>query len=230
MATLFRDFSFEAASRHPSTAAHEAERAQMNVSPTSIPFATPPPSAPARLPTPPPCTMGELAQRFHQQSLRVNTNSFYHSSYPSYWTPACFEVPLTPPGDDCSFSAQQSPYPALSSTELRQQRQANTRMQCSSTHIKDISMLVQRMVDDRDQCLIRDSKSPSTSPSSSPSPSMSSNYDEGVDMAYSPTGADELPLFPLKFRRSGERLHGQAMVSRSVRMRKKSKVMKRSSK
>ncbi|KAF2476062.1 uncharacterized protein BDR25DRAFT_339930 [Lindgomyces ingoldianus] len=228
MAAIFRDFSFGPASRHPSSF-HEAERAAMNVSPTSTPLA--PPLYPARLPTPPPCSIGELAQRFNQQSLRVDTSS-------SYRIPTFYELPLTPPSDDFVFPAdapQQSPYSFPSPVALRQQRQANMRMQCSPSHIRDISILVQRMVEEGDQCHICDSKSrtsPSPSPFPSPPSSNSSNADEdeGVDMEYSPLAPKDSPLSTLKFRRSGDRLNGQAMVAKTVRMRKKSKVMKRSSK
>lgn len=212
MATImFRDFSFDAA--RPSSV-HDAERAAMNVSPMSNP-----PGYFTRLPTPPPCSMGELAQRLDQQSLRVD---------PAYKFPN--EEPPTPPSDQVSFSTslhelpQRPSYSRITTATLRMQRQANVRMQCSSSHIDDISTLVQRMIEDEDQCNICEPKSPISTSSSS-----NADEDEGVDMDYSPPSPREPPLPTLKFRRSGDRLNGCASVTKSVRMRKKSKIAKRSS-
>ncbi|KAF2730723.1 hypothetical protein EJ04DRAFT_515082 [Polyplosphaeria fusca] len=210
---FFRHFSFAEAMRRPASVV-EAERTASNISPTTVP---------ARLPTPP-CSMGELEYRFHRHTLRID---------PSLARPACYAVePLTPPGDDAplspdqSLASQQRAYASLSAASLRRQRQAHMRMQCSSSHVKDISNLVQKMVEDGDQCHVCDPKSRTTSRSSSPS---SHSYDEGVVMDYSPPSPGEEPLHTLKFRRSGDQIVGHATVSKSIRMRKKSRVMKRSS-
>ncbi|KAF2107529.1 hypothetical protein BDV96DRAFT_588884 [Lophiotrema nucula] len=218
---FFREFSFEEAMRRPSSI-HEAERAAMNVSPTSIHIAP----LPTRLPTPPPCSIGDLAYRFHQQSLRVDTS-----------VPPCYAyAPLTPPSDDDSASSadfpsslsssQLSSYESMSPAELRMRRQANTRMQCDASHVKDITNLVKKMIEDGDQCHICDPKSRTSSRASSSS-SADEDEDEGVDMDYIPPSDQDLPLYSVKFRRSGDRVVGHAAVMKSVRMRKKPKMLKR---
>jgi hypothetical protein len=215
--SFFRDFSFGEAMRRPVSVV-EAERTASNVSPTTVPA-----SAPTRLPTPPPCSMGELEYRFHQQSLRID---------PALHAQHCGREPLTPPGDDAfpaeHVPSQQRSYSCMSPASLRRQRQANTRMQCSASHVKDISILVQKMIQAGDQCHVCEPKSrtPSNS-SSSASSSASSIEDEGVDMDYSPPSPYEDQLYTLKFRRSGDHIAGSATVSKSIRMRKKSRVMKR---
>lgn len=216
---MFRNFSFDSTSLHPSRVSCSAEldidRASMNVSPTSAPVARPP--APARLPTPPPCSLGELAQRFHRHSLRVEVPQASQSA-------SAYE-PLTPPSDDCTFPVN-SPHsfhpvsfsPCMSSSSLRARRQANTRLQCSAAHIRDISLLVEKMIDERDQCSIRDTNRPK--PTLSPG-ELEPDEDEGVDMDYAPPTPQPSPPFPLKFRRSSDRSHGHACVAKNVRMRKK---------
>ena len=210
MAALFRDFSFESASSLPS-AVFDAERAAMNVSPTSLPSFK---HVPTRLPTPPP-TVGDLTQAFDQHTLHI---------YP--------DEPLTSPSDEIAFPAHlhdpcpRGPaYSRLDSATLRMQRQANVRMQCSASHTKDISVLVQSMIEDGDQCNICDPKSRSSSSASS---TVDEDEDEGVDMEYEPSSEPHFS-YALNFRRSGERVAGCATVSRTVRIRKKSRVMKRSS-
>ena len=215
MATMFRNFSFEAASRRP--AAHDPERA-MSVSP----FSPLPHIITSRPPTPPP-TMGELAYQFNQHTLHVEVD-------PAYQLRPCYvDQPLTPPTDDFAFPElldqpqQPAPYPRLSAAILRKQRQSHMQMQCSSSHLEDISSLVQRMIENGDQCRICDHRS---RPSSNAS---TSDNDEGVDMEYNPPPPQEVPVSSLKFRRSGDRRNGAA-VSKSVRMRIKSGITKRSSK
>lgn len=217
---MFRPFSFEPASLHPSSTCIEDQRAAMNVSPTSVHITPCPPHMPARLPTPPPCSLGELAQRFHRHNLRVEV--------PQPSRNLSFYDPPTPPGDseDSSFpidSRQSFPrttsYTAISSTNLRAKRQANTRLQCSPTHIRDISLLVERMIEANDQCSVRRIDEPTISVCVS---TPDASDDEGVSMDYTPPDSPhERPLFGLKYRRSGDRLNGQACVAKNVRMRKK---------
>jgi hypothetical protein len=220
IAAMFRDFSFEPASQHPQYR-HEADRAAMNLSPTSMPRFAPPASPP----TPPPCPVGELAARFDQHTLRVEVD-------PAYRFPLENE-PLTPPDDDAAFpsesqlgKAPRPTYSRLSTATLRMQRQANMRWQCTAAHSKDISQLVQRMVEDEDQCCVSDAKPIIPAPNTT----CGADQDEGLDMDYTPPSP---PLYPLKFRRSGDRLTGGVCVSRNVRMRKssskESRVTKRSS-
>ncbi|KAF2246501.1 hypothetical protein BU26DRAFT_520962 [Trematosphaeria pertusa] len=206
MASIFRDFSFESA--------RTAEPAAVSVCPTSIAPAPPP----ARLPTPPPCSVGDLAHALTQQSLRVQVD------------PSCRFAcePLTPPSDELAFPAelldrpQQLASQRLASATLRMQRQANTKMQCTSSRIKDISLLV-RMIEERDQCRICEPKS-----STPPSPPLS-DEDEGVDMEYTPSDPKDALRFELPFWRAGEKPNnnGCARVSKGVRMRKRSTVPRR---
>jgi hypothetical protein len=207
--SMFRDFSFEAPAQHIS--AREIER-------TYSPF-TPSPPPSTRPPTPPPCHINDLAYRLDQSSLQIEVDDHY----------TYYDGPRTP-SDDYTFPTElDSPkhsstlYTCLSSSTLRQQRQANQRAQCGLPRLEDIASLVQRMVEDGDQCRVREHKSKANSNASK------SDEDEGVDMDYSPP-PQEPHLYTLKFRRSGDRLNTGAVVSRSVKMRRRSGITKRSSK
>lgn len=205
---LFGDFSFAAPS--PSLADHEAERVLMNCSPTSLP------SAPSdtRPPTPP-CTIGDLAQLLRGQNLIIDTATA------RMHTPA--NGPPTPPSDTESFSEQQqqqqqhAPRPTYcraSASIMRMQRQANARLQCCSTQVRDISRLV-RMIQDEEQCSVSESISPS--PLAAPA-----SDDEGIDMDYDCALRAAEPLFSRPLYRAGERHNDNARVSKNVRMRKRS--------
>ncbi|KAF2865111.1 hypothetical protein BDV95DRAFT_587336 [Massariosphaeria phaeospora] len=218
MAALFRDFSFEPASRLP-LSVHEAERVAMNVSPTSPPpFA--PPRRHARLPTPPPCPVGELAQRM---TLHLEID-------PQYQVASAYE-PLTPPSDDICFHTEalercQPPfYSHISSAIVRMQRQATTRKQTSPSHMKDLAALVEKMIEDEEQCNICDSKS--RTPSTSSASDM--DGDEGIDMDCTPS-TDASFRHPVPLHRSTDRSTGYSFVSKKPRMRKQVRAMKRSPK
>ncbi|KAJ4292714.1 hypothetical protein N0V90_009377 [Kalmusia sp. IMI 367209] len=215
MASLFRDFSFDAPSRH--LPQHCPERAVLNVSPTSTspsPF-----PLPARLPTPPPCSINDLAQALNKQDLRVIVDPRYKASH----------EPLTPP-DDVTFSHALPERPQLSlstarlnSATLRMQRQAHVRMQSSSSHVKDIASLVEQMIQVGDQCNVCSRKSKPPSP-------VSSEEDEGVSMDYTPSAKEEIRSM-LPFYRAGDRIDGSTRVTKRPRMRKStcSMIVKRTS-
>lgn len=214
MSTMFRDFSFDAPSRRPSSQ-HAADSSASSVSPTSmLPLPYP---LPARLPTPPPCSIGELTEALGQHDLRIVVDSSFKAA----------NEPLTPPSDDVAFPNELLPRSPPLSTErlnsatLRMQRQANVRMQCSSEHRKDISSLVKKMIDVGDQCRLCIPKS------RTPTPPPASEYDEGVDMDYTPSDSKAEMRFMLSVCRSGERPDGCARVTKSVRMRKKSRTLKK---
>ncbi|KAF2450559.1 hypothetical protein P171DRAFT_426907 [Karstenula rhodostoma CBS 690.94] len=203
MASLFRDFSFDPPSRRPD---HHTESAALSVSPTS----TSPMLFPARPPTPPPssCDINDLAQALTRQDLRVVID-------PKFTAP---NEPLTPPSDDDTFEKHLPRRPQLSvstarmnSATLRMQRQANVRMQSSLAHIKDISSLVEKMIQ-VDQCNVCEPKL-----KSSPPPAL--EEDEGVNMDYTPTAKEQI-RFMLPFYRAGDRLDGSTRVSKKPRMRK----------
>jgi hypothetical protein len=196
MATMFRSFSFAPASP-PSYSAYEAERAAMNLSPTSRPsqqdyFGPALQHNYASRTYTPSCTIGDLASKLNQQSLRID--------------PA---RPSTPPSEADTVE----PQPLRSRTSaslLRMQRQANARMQCCSSHVRDISRLA-RMIADEEQCTL------SATPSRTASTSTASDSDEGIDMDYDALAQGVEPQ-----RRAGERRESCIRVTKPVRMRRRS--------
>lgn len=210
----FSHFSFDAASIRASE--HDVDRAAMNVSPTSADV----PPLPARLPTPPPCSMGDLAHILDQQSLRITVVASQKLA----------GEPLTPPSDHVSFAAalpHQRPQLTLStsrlnSATLRMQRQANVRMQSSLSHIRDISTLVEKMVAAEDQCNVCEHK-----PSMPPSPT---SEDEGIGMEHTVANTKVAYRHSIPFFRAGDRLDGCTRVSKNARMRRRPQMMKRASK
>lgn len=205
MASLFRHFSFDPASRLPSPDPVLASVSPMSTSPLLLP---------ARLPTPPPCSVGDLAQALHQQHLRIDT-SF-----------KALNAPLTPPSDDdaspCTLPEHlpSSSTNRLNSAALRMQRQANVRMQSSPSHIKDISSLVEKMIAVEDQCNVCHRK-----PRAPPSPKLSDDDDEGVNMDYTPSPKEEL-RYLLPMYRAADRVEGTTRVSKKPRMRKPTALRK----
>ncbi|KAI0582513.1 hypothetical protein TUN199_06262 [Pyrenophora tritici-repentis] len=187
MATMFRAFSFNPPVS-PAYEAYEAERAAMNVSPTSR--AESPKHMLNRPPTPP-CTMGDLAAQLNQQCLRIDTNT---RCYPN--------GPLTPASDDdeCASPTQERPtYSRVTASLLRMQRQCNSRMQCNSSHVRDISKLV-KMIEHQDQCT-----------------------DEGVNMEYDIPVQGIETLVSMPAWRAGEYRDTCIRVTKPVRMRKRSR-------
>jgi hypothetical protein len=219
-AAMFRDFSFAPASS-PSMAAYEAERAAMNVSPTSKPDSRE--HYHARPPTPP-CTIGDLASKLNQQSLRLDTS-----------VGSCYSGPLTPPSDDDDaaigpvHAAPRPTYSRVSASLLRMQRQSNSRMQCCSSHVRDISRLV-HMIEEEEQCTISEASSRTSSTSTSSS-SCASGDDEGIDMEYEEAQPAIEALVGMPQWKAGDVRDHCTRVAKSVRMRKRSghKVEKRRS-
>jgi hypothetical protein len=213
MATMFRDFSFDPASP-PSYSAYEADRAAMNVSPTSKPeshqfYLSRPPT--------PPCSIGDLASKLNQQSLRIDTRV----------QDASCSGPLTPPSDDeCAIepvpAAPRPTFSRVSASLLRMQRQSNSRMQCSSSYVRDISRLVQ-MIEDEEQCTISEvtSRTSSTTTASTCSPS-SVEGDEGIDMEYDVPSQGIEALVGMPQWKANDRRDDCTRVARTVRMRKRS--------
>ena len=94
-------------------------------------------------------------------------------------------------------------------------------MQCSTSHVRDISKLVQ-MIEEQEQCTINDSKSRTSSASSTSSTSTASDDDEGVDMDYTIASNGIESLVGLQQWRSGDRRDSCIRVTKPVRMRKRS--------
>ncbi|KAF1937665.1 hypothetical protein EJ02DRAFT_458560 [Clathrospora elynae] len=220
---MFRAFSFEPASP-PAYSVYEAERAAMNVSPTSRAIESQ--YLPNR-PLTPPCTIGDLAMQLNQQSLHIDTHI---RCYP--------RVPLTlQSGEhDSALPTDQMEQPRptysrVAASVLRMQRQASSRMQCSSSHVRDISKLA-KMIEEQEQCTINEASSRTSSTSTA---SASSGDDEGVDMEYDLPAQGIEALAGLPAWRCGDARDSRdscIRVTKSVRMRKRSKgngVMKRRS-
>jgi len=217
MATMFRAFSFNPPVS-PAYSVYEADRAAMNVSPTSR--AESPKHMLNRPPTPP-CTMGDLAAQLNQQCLRIDTNA---RCYPS--------GPMTPGSDDddeSSSPTQERPtYSRVTASLLRMQRQQSSRMQCNSSHVRDISKLV-KMIEHEEQCTVSESASSSrTSSTSSASTcasvsSASSGDDEGVDMDYDIPAQGIETLVGMPVWRAGDHRETCTRVTKPVRMRKRSR-------
>jgi hypothetical protein len=215
---MFRDFSFDPASP-PAYEAYEADRAAMNVSPTSKPAS--PQHYLSRPPTPP-CSIGDLASKLNQQSLRIDTRVHHGCS-----------GPLTPPSDDDYaiepvHAAPRPTYSRVSASLLRMQRQSSSRMQCNSSYVRDISRLVQ-MIEEEEQCTIHQVTSRSSSTCTSTSMSSSVAGDEGIDMEYDLPSQGIEALVGMPQWKAGDGRDSCTRVARTVRMRKRSghKVEKR---
>lgn len=225
MASIFRDFSFEPASRNH-THNHinldmDIDRASMNLSPTSMlqyPTHLPPSFSEPQYCSPP-CSMGELAARFDQQSLQVEVDPAYaFSSHASNEDESSSPTNVSFPSHILE-PAPRSRHSRVSTAVLRMQRQSNARLlQSSPSHLKDISSLVQKMLDHGDQCQVHTPTSPPSSVSSS------SDEDEGIDMT---TTLPSTPLFTPSYRRASDRMSGCALVPKSIRMRRRSPIVKR---
>jgi hypothetical protein len=208
MATMFRDFSFDPVSS-PDYSLYEAERAAMNVSPTSQ--AKDVYCTPNRPPTPP-CTMGDLAVQLNHQSLRIDT------------TVRCYPAgPLTPGSDHEEQEQARPTYSRVAASVLRMQRQQSSRMQCTSSHVRDLSKLV-KMIEEEKQCTVNEPSSRTSSTSStSTCASGPSGDDEGVDMEYDIPAQGVETLVGMPVWRASERRESCVRVTRPVRMRKRSK-------
>ncbi|CAO2658174.1 Nn.00g074340.m01.CDS01 [Neocucurbitaria sp. VM-36] len=215
MATMFRDFSFNPVSP-PAYSVYEAERAAMNVSPTSSAMD---PLQLSRRPPTPPCTMGDLAVQLNQQSLRIDPREDEE-----------LYGPTTPPSDACTSSARMQQarptYSRVAASVLRMQRQSSSRMQCCASHVRDISRLVS-MIEEEEQCTINEASSRTSSTSSTSSESAlssctTSGDDEGIDMDYDIPARGIEALVRMSQWRSGDHRDRCIRVTRPVRMRKRS--------
>lgn len=228
---MFRDFSFNPASP-PAFHAYEADRAAMNVSPTSQPA---PGHHYLNRPPTPPCTIGDLASQLNQQSLRIDTSiKSDAASSSSPITPPSYADPIEP----LQQSEARPTFSRVSASLLRMQRQSTSRMQCNPSHVRDISRLVQ-MLQEEEQCTVNDASSQrllsmsstSASDSSTSCPAVSEG-DEGVDMDYDIPSQNMEALLGTPQWRCTERRDSRIRVTKPVRMRKRSgdKVEKRRSK
>ncbi|EMD86872.1 hypothetical protein COCC4DRAFT_32813 [Bipolaris maydis ATCC 48331] len=217
MATMFRHFSFDPVPR-PAHAAYEAERAAMNVSPTSPALL---PHHPSRPPTPP-CTMGDLALQLNHQTLRIDSPVACRSTRPPTPDSDCGSdsdsdsdrSPL--PTTECVQEQPRPTYSRISASILRMQRQHTSRMQCTSSHARDISKLVQ-MIEAEKQCTVSPPSS-STCP-----PTAASARDEAVDMDYDLPAKRIEATIATSMWRASDRRESSVRVTKTVRMRKRSR-------
>jgi hypothetical protein len=152
--------------------------------------------------------VGELAHILDRHSLRVEVDPAYEPSTSDYPTSG-------------SEADGLSTYSRISTASLRLQRQANTRRHCSASHVRDLSKLVEKMIEEEDQCSVSE---PSSTASSAPS--SNADEDEGIDMDYTPANPDEGLLNTLKFRRAGDRVGRATAVMKKVRVRKQARASK----
>lgn len=209
MATMFRHFSFDPVPR-PAYAAYEAERAAMNVSPTSPAALLP--QHPSRPPTPP-CTMGDLALHLNHQTLRIDSSVACGSTRPP--TPDSDCDRSLSPTTECVQEQPRPTYSRISASILRMQRQHTSRMQCTSSHARDISKLVQ-MIEAEKQCTV-------SPPSSTCPPTASSARDEAVDMDYDLAAKRIEATVATSMWRASDRRESSVRVTKTVRMRKRSR-------
>ncbi|KAK8239278.1 hypothetical protein HDK77DRAFT_448164 [Phyllosticta capitalensis] len=211
--SMFENFSFEAASRHPSSLdADDCDPFWATcMSPTSSPddFAHDFSLDPRSDPTP---SVEDLSWRFARQNIRSQPSSF------------CLDEPDWHRASSTTSSTSSSPlsadFPDVSSfrspAHIRNRRQAHMALQCDSTHMRDIADLVKKMVDEGDQCVLT---TRNDSIFSSASSTTSSDDVEPCDLAHKPS----VPLpHPLRYKRSGDStFRGSAAVSKDLRFRKR---------
>ena len=208
---MFENFSFEAASRQTPSNHHyhsyspedvsiyPSPRPSRCVSPTCTSFSNPMQDS-----------LSDLARQFSEHSLRPKTrrtDSGYESQRSSF---AREEANLDP-----YFSSLQPGQPhSIQLSTKRTQRQDSMRLQTETFHLREISTLVQRMVDDRDQCALCRPTSSHSDPST---------HSESEDDIAS-IGSNRFDLAPrrhnLPYKRSSEVLKGRPGVTKDVRMRK----------
>lgn len=213
---MFRDFSFDPVPS-PAYALYEAERAAMNVSPTS-------PASPATLshqsprPPTPPCTMGDLALQLNHHSLRIDPTLRCGPARPP--TPGSDNEEAAP-SVECHSQQDRPTYSRIAASVLRMQRQHNSRMQCSSSHARDISRLV-KMIEHEKQCTVS-APSAVSAPASQFAPLAVSADDEAVDMDYDLPAKRIEAVIATPVWRASDRRESCVRVTKPVRMRKRSK-------
>ncbi|KAF2100881.1 hypothetical protein NA57DRAFT_54954 [Rhizodiscina lignyota] len=224
---LFEAFSFSPSERHPSSLSHHI----LQVSPMSTPTSAYEPVPASRRHS---LAISELSHKFSEQNISKPPSSIPPPSY--------FDIPVSPsaapavrqssPPRDRSWSPPLGGgYRRLSAAAIRAQRQANIRLLSDQSHLRELSALVEQMVDSGSQCRVCTSTSSSTATSPTLSTATSlpqSPIDEGIDEMECAEGEDEdYPSRSLNFRRSGDvaamaapGAAAAACVRKDVRVRK----------
>ena len=178
-------------------------------------------------PHPPPrLSVTDLTSQLAGQRLQQNSLICYDSceAYANTDDDSGWEIDVEPFENNSTFlssrrsrTISQRPTRPHSPSQ-RLQRQVNARMLCSSTHQRDMAVLVSRMVESNDQCSV-------SAPEHLPS-AMCNEEDEGYD---SGEGSTPIPSRrpslisarpTLNFRRSSDMRTTGACVSKNARVRK----------
>lgn len=209
---MFENFSFEAASRKSSSDRHylsyppnDASTGSSRRSSTCVSPACASSSQPL------PYSISDLSRQFSEQSIRPRpkrADSGYESQRSSF---AQEEASTNSRVSSLQVSQPHSRQPSVK----RAQRQDSMRLQTEASHLREISSLVQRMVDTRDQCSLCRPTSSHSECSITPSESEDDVVSIASNRMESTSRRHNLP-----YRRSTEVLKGRPGVTKDVRMRK----------
>jgi len=195
---MFRDFSFEAASRPASIP--ERDRA-MNVSPTHL-LSQPEPRTSNQ---PSWTSISELSDRLSEHTIHCDSRySMQQYSAPAYTYPEHYTLEPKP----IIVDEPEPSYDFEASSRSRRRHAV-----CDPAEMKDIVGLLERMVQNGEQCCLRASTATSSE----------AEDDEPISVVHKSrrSSTSVIPSHGLKYRRSGERLSSGAVVARNVRIRKK---------
>ncbi|KAF2234384.1 hypothetical protein EV356DRAFT_501950 [Viridothelium virens] len=209
---MFENFSFEAAPGQSSSASHEhsypphdtsthvSPHPSRCVSPTRTSFAQPLQYS-----------ISDLSRQFGEHSIRprtVRADSGYESQRSSI---AQEESNVASRVSSLQVPQSSSRQPSVK----RAQRQDSIRLQTETSHLREISSLVQRMVDSGDQCSLCRPTSSHSERSNTPPEDDDDVVSMGLNTHESAARRHNLP-----YRRSNEVLRGRPGVTKDVRMRK----------
>ncbi|CAK3757007.1 Hypothetical predicted protein [Lecanosticta acicola] len=208
------NFTFHTTSRTPSL------DSTGNTSSTRQPSRSVSPCSPITAFPQPRFSVTDLAATFASSRLRTDAQICYDScdAYANPDDDAGWEIPL-PDDDLSSIMSRSRTVPSRSHSPSRRiQRQLNTRLLCSISHARDISSLLNRMVDDKEQCNIL----------SQASLSSPVEVDEGYNssdarpiIAESRRSSVAVSRTRMEFRRSSELKTTCARVAKPVQIRKR---------
>lgn len=210
-ATMFRDFSFDATTRS-GCQVYEGDHAARNPSPKFNHHLD-------DLIAPPLCPMADLVAQLDQHHLYRNPPCPTHGS-----------TPLPPPSPSLhhssaahSHDSPQPTYSRIAASVLRRQRQSHSRLQCTASHIRDISALVRMMEAQEKYTHFESIKSrtwSSSTTSSTESTMTVSDSDEESDTESSPPRHKATAVAAMQAWRPDGKADGYVRVTKMVRMRR----------
>lgn len=153
-----------------------------------------------------------LAHEFSQQSLRPDSRNVANARPPS--GSVSYHQPVPQQHTNTSQSRPQT------TASVRSQRQANTRTQCLATRARQLSSLLQHMVDTGEQCSVCP---PTSRREPSAPPWLEAEQSGATDFAGEEATAEpSMPGSQLIYRRSSDSpVNAQNYVAKKVRARKK---------